>query len=155
MNGEHFYELAVTWTGNTGTGTSDYRAYARSHSVFVNKKVEICCSSDPAFMGDNQKHNPEELFVASIASCHMLWYLHLCAEAGVIVQGYTDNATGTMKETETGGNFVGVTLSPVVLVSEKWMIEKANELHHKANQFCFIANSCNFPITHNPICKVF
>lgn len=154
MDGKHLYSLNVTWTGNTGSGTSNYRSYERSHTVTVSNKVEILGSSDPAFRGDPTKHNPEELFVASISTCHMLWYLHLCAEAGVIVIEYSDQATGIMQETEDrGGHFIEVTLHPNVTVTDASMVDKANELHHKANQLCFIANSCNFPIHHQPTCK--
>jgi organic hydroperoxide reductase OsmC/OhrA len=81
----------------------------------------------------------------------MLWYLHLCSQAGVIVTDYIDNATGTMVETESGGGqFTEVTLNPKVTVTDKAMIEKANELHQKANELCFIASSVNFRVRHNP-----
>jgi len=83
----------------------------------------------------------------------MLWFLSLCAKAGIVVVDYSDNATGTMQETEDGGgHFTEVRLHPIVTVSNKTMIDTANGLHKKANQLCFIANSCNFPIHHNPIC---
>jgi organic hydroperoxide reductase OsmC/OhrA len=154
MDGIHHYELTVKWTGNKGTGTSDYRAYERSHTVLVPNKADILCSSDPAFRGDPTRHNPEELFLASLSTCHMLWYLHLCAEAGVVVVDYTDGAKGVMTETEDGGgHFTEVTLHPLVVVSDASMIDKANALHHRANELCFIANSCNFPIHHEPVCK--
>lgn len=155
MKGLHKYNLTVQWTGNTGQGTSDYRSYERSHTVFVDNKAEILCSSDPAFLGDKTKHNPEDLFVASIATCHMLWYLHLCADNGIVVLEYTDNATGTMSETKAGGgHFTEVILYPTVIISDAAVIDKAIQLHAKANQLCFIANSCNFPIHHNPTCKI-
>lgn len=154
MNGLHTYSLCVQWTGNNGQGTMDYRSYERSHTVVVDNKAVILCSSDPAFRGDKTKHNPEELLVASIATCHMLWYLHLCAENGVIVLNYTDNAIGKMQETANGGGrFTEVTLHPTVIVSNDTMTDMAYKLHAKANQYCFIANSCNFPIHHNPTCK--
>src|SRR5664279_3470443 len=150
----HHYKVDVTWTGNSGKGTSDYTAYERSHMISVNEKASIYGSSDTSFRGDKTKYNPEELFVASLSTCHMLWYLHLCSEAGVIVIDYADNATGIMQETEDGGgHFAEVTLHPTVVVRDKSMIEKANELHDKANKLCFIANSCNFPIHHKSICK--
>ncbi len=155
MNKEHTYKLAIKWTGNNGLGTNDYRTYDRSHTLSIENKKDILCSSDPAFRGDTTKHNPEEFLVASISACHMLWYLHLCADAGVVVMDYTDNATGTMQETEGGGgHFTEVTLYPTVVVSNKSMIDKANELHDKANKLCFISNSCNFPIYHKPTCIV-
>lgn len=155
MKGQHHYNLTIKWTGNTGTGTSGYRDFERSHSISTDHKPEISASSDPAFRGDKTKYNPEELLLASLSSCHMLWYLHLCAEAGIIVTGYVDNATGVMLETaDGGGRFTEVTLNPVVTVTEISMIEKANELHKKANGLCFIANSVNFPVYHKPVCKI-
>lgn len=149
MDKEHIYNIATKWTGNTGTGTSNYRSFERSHTIYVENKPEILASSDPAFRGDKSKHNPEELLVASLSSCHMLWYLHLCAEAGVIVIEYADQATGIMMETSNGGGkFKEVTLNPVVTVENASMTEKANALHKKANELCFIANSVNFPVKH-------
>ena len=155
MNGQHNYKLTIKWTGNNGTGTSNYQAFERSHLILVKNKMEILGSSDPAFRGDKTKHNPEELLVASISACHMLWYLHLCSEASVIVTDYVDNATGIMIDTANGGGkFTEVTLNPTVTVTEALMTEKANELHKKANELCFIANSLNFPVYHKPACKI-
>ncbi len=155
MNKQHNYQLTIEWTGNTGTGTSAYTAYKRDHQVLSNDKQVIHLSSDPAFRGDKTKHNPEELLLASISSCHMLWYLHLCATAGVIVTAYIDHAKAIMEETaDGGGRFTGVTLYPIVTVTETSMIEKANELHKKANELCFISNSLNFEVHHKPICDV-
>jgi organic hydroperoxide reductase OsmC/OhrA len=148
----HHYQTTVVWTGNKGTGTDHYRNYERSHSIEVNGKATIVGSSDPAFRGDKTKHNPEELLLASLSACHMLWYLHLCAEAGIIVTAYTDNSEGTMIETSNGGGrFTEVILNPTVTVKNAGMISKAIELHKKANQLCFIANSVNFPVKHNPV----
>lgn len=155
MKQQHKYELNLNWTGNKGGGTTDYKAYERSHTIFIKGKKELLLSSDPAFRGDPERHNPEEFLLASLSSCHMLWYLHLCAEAGVVVLEYIDNATGTMETMKTGeGRFTEVILNPSVTVSEKGMIEKANELHNKANQYCFISNSVNFKVLHVPVCKV-
>lgn len=155
MPGKHQYSLTVKWTGNKGSGTSAYRAYDRSHLILVENKPDILGSSDPAFFGDKTKHNPEELLVASISSCHMLWYLHLCAEAGIIVVDYTDNATGIMTETSNGGGkFKEVTLYTIVTVTEESMREKADQLHQKANELCFIANSVNFPVYHKATTKI-
>lgn len=151
---QHNYKATIQWTGNKGTGTDDYRKYERSYEVRVDGKPTISGSSDPAFRGDKSKYNPEDLFVASLSSCHMLWYLHLCAEAGIIVVDYIDNATGIMAETANGGGqFTEVTLHPIVTVQETNMIVKANELHKKANELCFIANSVNFPVHHQPSAK--
>lgn len=155
MDKTHTYTLLTKWTGNKGTGTNDYRAYERSHSVFIQNKTELLCSSDIPFRGDGSKHNPEDMLLTALSSCHLLWYLHLCADAGVIVLKYEDQATGTMVEVPTGGgHFTEVILNPVVTVSEISMIEKANQLHDNAHEKCFIANSVNFPVKHNPICVV-
>ncbi|MBD2703302.1 OsmC family protein [Spirosoma sp. BT702] len=153
MAKQHYYNLTITWTGNTGEGTSGYRSYERTHIISSENKPDIPGSSDPSFRGDKTRYNPEEMLVASISTCHMLWFLHLCAEAGVVVISYTDSPKGTMVETaDGGGHFDNVTLYPNVVVADVTMIDKANELHHRANKLCFIANSCNFPIHHQPTC---
>ncbi|PBQ33322.1 peroxiredoxin [Sphingobacteriaceae bacterium] len=155
MDKEHHYTLTVAWTGNKGQGTSAYTAYDRSHSIKAQAKVNIEVSSDPSFRGDKTKYNPEELFLSSLSSCHMLWYLHLCSEAGVVVTDYVDHPEGTMIETKDGGGyFNAVTLHPEVTVANQSMVKKAADLHHDANKKCFIANSCNFLIEHEVKIKV-
>jgi len=151
MAKEHHYSTQLNWTGNKGEGTADYKAYLRDHVLSAGGKPEIAASSDPKFRGDPGRYNPEELFVASLSSCHMLWYLHLCAVNGVVVVDYHDYAEGTMiEETDGSGRFSVVTLRPVATVAEASMVEKALSLHHEANRFCFIANSCNFAVRHEP-----
>ena len=148
---EHHYNVTIKWTGNTGSGTNNYRDYERSHTIVMENKPDILCSSDPAFRGDSTKHNPEDLLLSAVSACHMLCYLHLCSEAGVVVLDYTDKATGIMDENSNGnGRFSEVMLNPIVIVAKDFMIDKANELHKNANEFCFIANSLNFPVKHNP-----
>jgi organic hydroperoxide reductase OsmC/OhrA len=152
MSREHHYKTTIQWTGNKGTGTSSYRNYERSHTISAEGKMPIEGSSDPAFRGDKTKYNPEEMLLSSLSSCHMLWYLHFCSEAGVIVTDYTDEATGMMTETADGaGHFTSVTLHPTVKVAEESMIETAENLHRKAHEFCFIARAVNFPVHHIPI----
>lgn len=155
MEKTHNYELTIQWTGNKGSGTSAYNAYERSHLLSVNGKADLHCSSDTPFLGDGSKYNPEDFLLASLSSCHMLWYLHLCADAGVIVVDYVDHATGVLTVISgPGSKFTEVTLNPVVTVKDASMIEEANQLHDKANEFCFIANSLNFKVAHRPQCKV-
>ena len=146
----HYYQAKVAWTGNEGRGTADYKAYNRNHTISIaGKSAHILGSSDPSFRGDKTRYNPEDMLVASISACHLLWYLHLCAVNGVVVMDYVDNATGTMEEEENGsGKFVEVVLHPFITVAKENMIEKAMQLHHEANKMCFIANSCNFPVRH-------
>ncbi len=151
MEKEHNYAVRVEWTGNKGSGTDDYRNYERSHTITIDGKPAIFGSSDTPFRGDGSKHNPEDFLVSSLATCHMLWYLHLCADAGVVVVDYVDHAKGIMKQLEDGsGFFTEVTLYPEVQVLNESMIELANDLHKKAHNFCFIAKSVNFPVHHQP-----
>lgn len=151
MSKQHNYHLNLKWTGNLGEGTLTYRGYTRDHIISIEGKPDILASSDPSFRGNPQRYNPEEMLLASASSCHMLSYLHLCAVHKVVVVEYTDNPTGTMLENSDGsGQFEEITLNPVIVVTEKSMIAKANELHHDANKLCFIANSLNFPIKHTP-----
>ena len=148
----HNYSIQLEWTGNKGSGTFDYRSYSRDHLISGSEKSsEILGSSDPSFRGDHYRYNPEELFLSSLSSCHMLWYLHLCSANDVIVLEYTDQPEGVMIEKDDGsGSFSSVTLKPNVVVAKEEMIDKAIELHHQANKMCFIATSCNFEIAHSP-----
>jgi len=152
---KHNYQTVLKWTGNLNEGTKEYRSYSRDHLTTIDgKQHSILCSSDPSFRGDPSRYNPEELFLASLSNCHMLWYLHLCSVHQVIVLEYQDRATGTMEEDESGsGRFVSVTLFPVIRIKESGMMEKAEALHEEANRMCFIANSCNFDIKHQPNIK--
>lgn len=154
MNREHKYNLNLRWTGNTGLGTLSYHDYERSYEISINGKPVIMGSSDPEYNGDPSKYNPEDLLVASLSACHMLWYLHLCAENGIVVVDYLESAIGVMIETKNGsGYFKEVCLNPTVIVSEPGMHEEAKALHAAANNMCFIANSCSFPVFHRPIIK--
>lgn len=143
--GAHHYKVRVEWTGNRGTGTSGYRDYERNHSIGAAGKPEIPGSSDPAFRGDPARWNPEDLLVASASACHKLWYLHLCAEAGVVVTAYEDQAEGVMKDDADGGRFERITLRPRVTIAAGDPAVAA-QLHHLAHEKCYIANSVNFPI---------
>ncbi|TCC81976.1 OsmC family peroxiredoxin [Pedobacter hiemivivus] len=151
MAKEHQYQATLTWAGNKGSGTMDYRSYDRSYIISIDNKPDISGSSDSAFLGDKTKHNPEDLLLASLSSCHMLWYLHLCSQNEIIVMDYKDTPIGKMTENSDGsGHFNEVVLNPVVVITDESQIEKANSLHDQAHKMCFIANSCNFPIKHNP-----
>ena len=151
MGREHEYAVTVRWTGNTGSGTAGYRAYGRDHDVLAAGKPAIRASADPAFGGDPLRWNPEDALVASLSQCHMLTYLALCARHGVVVTGYDDTAVGRMAETAGhSGHFTEVLLRPVVTVAEEAMTEQAAALHARAHETCFIANSVNFPVRHDP-----
>lgn len=152
---KHEYTVTVDWTGNLGEGTSSYRAYSRDHDIVVTGKPPIAGSADPAFRGDGTRHNPEDLLVGSLSSCHMLWYLHLCADAGLVVLAYHDEAHGVMVETnEGGGRFTEVVLRPVVTIAARDDTGRAERLHERAHELCFIANSMDFPVSCEPNIRV-
>ena len=149
--GAHSFGGRVKWTGNTGAGTSDYTSYQRSHEISSEGKPAVPGSSDPAFRGDRSRYNPEELLIASLSACHMLWFLHLCADAGVVVTGYADDAEGTMRLTEDGGgHFEQVILRPAVTIRRGCDPDLAQSLHARAHHLCFIANSVNFEVRVEP-----
>ncbi len=148
---QHTYLTQVDWTGNTGEGTRTYKGYGRDHTIVSDGKPPIMASSDPAFRGDATRYNPEELLVASLSACHMLWYLHLCAANQVTVIEYSDRASGVMEEAEDGaGAFVRVELRPVVTILAGEDRAKALALHGEAHRYCFIANSVKFPVEVTP-----
>ncbi|HCY89449.1 MAG TPA: peroxiredoxin [Chitinophagaceae bacterium] len=154
MANTHHYTINLEWTGDKGSGTSSYVSYSRDHIIKSVNKPAIEGSSDPMFRGDPRRYNPEELFLSSLAACHMLWYLHLCADHAVIVKKYTDQPVGQLQEDPAGGKFTEVILRPTVTVTNASMLAKARELHREAHRQCFIANSCNFPVRHEPVCEV-
>lgn len=148
---EHTYEITMMWTGNDGEGTKTYRSYRRDHVINSDGKPTIPASSDPHFRGSPARYNPEELLVASLSSCHMLWYLHLCAVNNIVVIEYTDRAKGWMDERENGaGAFTRVILKPRVTIQAGGDVEVARKLHHDAHDYCFIANSVKFPVEAEP-----
>ena len=148
----HNYEVRTTWTGNTGSGTANYRAYKRDHEISAEgKQAPIPGSSDPVFRGDPSRYNPEELLVGALSACHMLWMLHLCADAGITITSYTDLASGVMAEHPDGsGRFTEVTLHPVMTITDGSRIQEAEALHARAHGLCAMANSVNFPVHCSP-----
>jgi len=152
---DHTYEVRMDWTGNAGSGTASYQSYRRDFTIESAGKPLIAGSSDPAFHGDPTRYNPDELLVASLSSCHMLWYLHLCSVNEVVVLSYSDHATGAMKENPDGsGQFVSVRLNPKVTISHADALQRAEALHEEAHKLCFIARSVNFPVEVVPQIEV-
>lgn len=145
----HHYKTTITWTGNTGTGTSGIKAYERDHIISVEGKPDIPGTSEVSLLGNRLRYNPEELLLAAVSACHMLWYLYLCARDGIVVTAYEDRASGTMENTANGGGrFTGITLRPAIAISGAIDEEHLARLQHEANSLCYIASSCNFPIGH-------
>ena len=151
MSREHQYCITTTWTGNRGTGTSDYKTYARDHEIFAaGKGAPLAGSSDAGFRGDGSRYNPEELLVASLSACHMLWFLHLACQKKYVVDRYVDEAVGVLDKTWMSR----VTLRPAVSFSGKApSTEEHAELHHRAHEKCYIANSVKTEVVVEPCLK--
>jgi organic hydroperoxide reductase OsmC/OhrA len=152
---EHRYALTVRWTGNLGEGTASYRGYSRDHDVEIPGLPVLKGSADPAFHGDRNRYNPEQLLLAALSQCHMLSFLHVAVKHGVVVTAYEDRASGLMRSNRDGsGQFESVTLKPRVTVADPAAVQLLEELHAEANKVCFIARSVNFPVLHEPFAAV-
>src|ERR1700761_3716865 len=149
MPRSHHYQATVTWTGNRGTGTSGYKDYGRDLEVTAPGCAPIAGSADRSFHGDRDRWNPEMLLVAALSQCHLLSYLHVCADAGVVVTGYADDAHGTMTETAGGGG-PGVGRRPGPPGGPARTPEAALVWPPEPTPRCFIAVSVNFPVRHEP-----
>jgi organic hydroperoxide reductase OsmC/OhrA len=150
---KHQYHVINRWTGNLGAGTSAYNAYSRAHELTGDgKAAAIPGSSDPAFRGDRTRYNPEELLLGALSACHMLWVLHLCADAGITVTDYEDRAWGEMVEHQDGsGEFTRVVLSPRMSIAEPERVEDGLAIHQRAHAVCALARSMKFPVEHQPV----
>jgi organic hydroperoxide reductase OsmC/OhrA len=152
MGALHLYTVDVRWTGAGDTGTTAYTAYGRDHEVRVEGRPVLPGSADPAFRGDPTRWSPEQLFVAALSQCHMLWFLHLASADGVVVVGYEDEAVGRMRVESAGaGQFTDVVLHPRITVRGDVDDARVAEVHRRAHEHCFIARSVNFPVRHEPV----
>ena len=143
----HEFPTRIAWTGNRGTGTSAYKAYDRTWDMIADGKEVVHCSNDPLLGGDPSKYNPEDMLIAALASCHMLWYLHLCSDAGVTVLAYEDNPVGVGESEPSGkGRFIEAVLHPKITITADSDAEKATAIHDEIHNYCFIARSVNFPV---------
>lgn len=148
----HHYRTTITWTGNTGEGTRSVKSYERDHTISVAGKPEIPGTSEVSVISNKVRYNPEELLLASLSACHMMWYLYLCAQADIVVTAYQDHATGTMESISGGGGkFTEAILKPAITISGHPDEAQLMALHHEANRLCYIASSCNFPVLHEPV----
>lgn len=149
MADTHDYTARIAWTGNRGEGTKRYRGYDRTWRIETDGKPLVECSNDPLLGGDPAKPNPEDLLLSSLASCHMLWYLHLASNAGIVVQSYVDTPLGVGETGPHGeGRFVRAILRPQITVERGADLQKADALHHEVHRYCFIARSVNFPVSY-------
>ena len=150
---KHLFKAVINWTSNQIPEDSTKRFYSKSHQIIIEGKPVLNVSAAKAFKGDPELYNPEDLLLSSLVSCHMMSYLYVCSQNGIEVLEYSDNAEATLEVFPDGsGRFVEVRLYPKVKISNSDQIELALDLHFKANQLCFIANSCNFPVLHEGNC---
>lgn len=141
------FSTQIKWTGNRGTGTSAYKAYDRTWDMKAEGKEVVHCSNDPMLGGDPSKYNPEDMLIAALSSCHMLWYLHLCSDAGVTVLDYEDNPVGVGESEPSGkGRFIEAVLRPKITITSGSDADKAVAIHDEIHEYCFIARSVNFPV---------
>ncbi len=150
MAKQHEYSSRIQWTGNRGTGTRTYRGYDRTWDIAIPGKPVVHCSNDPLLGGDPGLANPEDLLLSSLAACHMLWYLHYASEAGIVVESYRDEPVGIGESSPNGaGRFVRAILKPHIVVRADSDLAKADAIHHRIHEVCFIARSVNFPISYD------
>ena len=143
------YSAEVAWNrGEVAPGED----YSRSHGWRFDGGVEVPASSAPDLHGDPSCVDPEEAFVASISSCHMLWFLHLAADRGFHVRTYTDRAVGHMNRVDRGVIAItDVDLHPEIeWVGDVPDARTTAEIHDESHHRCFIANSVTSTITVHP-----
>ncbi len=151
LSKKHIYTANLQWTGNRGEGTRAYKSYDRTWDLSSPGKPVMNCSNDPLLGGDATKYNPEDLLLSSLSSCHMLWYLHLCSDAGIIVESYIDTPEGEGEMEASGkGRFISATLKPAIQISAG-DLKKAEAIHSEIHEYCFIARSVNFPVKYDPV----
>lgn len=149
---QHDYTARVVWTGNRGQGTASYKGYDRTWNVETPGKPLIHCSNDPLLGGDPTLHNPEDMLIAALSACHMLWYLHLASNAGIAVHDYRDDPLAIGETDSTGASrFLSATLRPQITVPEGTDVAEADAIHHEIGKVCFIARSVNFPVDYDAI----
>ena len=152
MTTHHDFPARVRWTGNTGAGTRTYNAYDRRWAIETPGKSVVACSNDPLLGGDPSLHNPEDLLIASLSACHMLWYLHLASKARIVVTAYEDDPIGVGETAPNGaGRFVKAILRPTITVAKGTDIDEADAIHKRIHKYCFIARSVAFPVEHEAV----
>lgn len=145
----HDFTAQIAWTGNRGEGTAHYKGYDRTWSIVTEGKPVVHCSNDPMLGGNPTRHNPEDILLSSLSACHMLWYLHLASNAGIVVSAYEDAPLGVGETLPNGASrFTQVTLRPRITVASGTDLKKADQIHYDVHNYCFIARSVNFPVIY-------
>lgn len=154
MGFRHLFKASLNWTSVPKEVISNSKTYTKTHQIVIDGKAILNVSAAKAFKGDPNLYNPEDLLLSSVVSCHMMSYLYVCSQNGIDVLSYQDDAEATLEVLKNGsGKFIEVRLFPKVIIKQQEKIDEAINLHAKANELCFIANSCNFPILHFASCE--
>nr|WP_315151513.1 OsmC family protein [uncultured Flavobacterium sp.] len=153
MGFKHLFKVKLNWNSAPKEAVSLSKKYLKTHQIAIEGKEILNISAAKAFKGDPDLYNPEDLLLSSLVSCHMMSYLYVCSQKGIDVISYQDEAEATLEVLENGsGRFIEVRLYPKTVIKQQEKIAEALSLHAKANELCFIANSCNFKIVHFPSC---
>lgn len=150
MAREHLFEGTLRWTGRHLSDPPSSGSYTRDCVVEIDGKPPIEGSAPASFGGDDARHNPEGLLVASLMQCHFLTFMALAARAGVKVTGYHDRGTGRLAIRDGRMRMVQATMRPRVELADPAHAARLDELHHRAHEGCFIANSVNFEVLVEP-----
>jgi organic hydroperoxide reductase OsmC/OhrA len=146
----------VSWTRQPSEAFTDGK-YSRGHQWSFDGGVSFRASSSPSVVpkfSDPAGVDPEEAFVASLSSCHMLTFLHLAGRKGFVIDSYVDEAQGAMAKNDKGKYWVNsVTLRPRIVWSGAKLPDQAalDDLHHHAHEECFIANSVLTEVRIEPV----
>ncbi|TDD97453.1 OsmC family protein [Flavobacterium cellulosilyticum] len=155
MGFKHLFKAKLDWLITEKEEGVTLKIFSKSHTIAIEGKTLLHVSAAKVFKGDPTLYNPEDLLLSSVVSCHMMSYLYVCEQNGIEIISYSDSAEATLEVLANGsGRFVSIQLNPIVIIRNKEKLVEALNLHKQANKLCFIANSCNFPIEHFPICEV-
>lgn len=141
----HTFELDLTWAGTTAT-----RDFGREGRAQPPGKPALTVTTAPAFGGSPTDWNPEDLFGAALALCHMQTYLSLAAKVGVDVLSYEDRVETTLDTVDGITRVTRIALRPTITVGEGSNLTKAEKFFHKAHKYCFIARSITTEVVLEP-----
>lgn len=142
----HSFNVNLEWE-KLNEGNS--KRISKSHKVLIDGKPHLDVSAAKSFKGDPTLYNPEDLLLSSLTSCHMMSYLYCCSISDIDVIAYQDESEAILEVNPDGsGKITKVILRPRVEIRDEKFKKLAMELHQKASELCFIANSCNFPVDH-------
>jgi organic hydroperoxide reductase OsmC/OhrA len=146
---EHRFACRTVWRGEMREPV-DPKSWRRDHTIEMTGKPDLQGSAGAAFFGDASRHNPEDLLVAALSSCHMLSFLSASARGRLRIVAYEDRAEAVLSPQGGSFRFTEATLRPRITVAHEKDLPKAREMNELARKICFIANAVNFPVRDEP-----